>query len=248
MPDYFVEARNLCKTIKGQHIVEDISFQMKKGSIAGLCGGNGAGKSTVLRMIAGIMQPSSGEITVNGLQWRHDRVRFAGQIGYMPDDYQFPQGMTAREILTFWAGLRKVSEHRVSDVLALVGLEDKGNKWVSAFSKGMRQRVLFAQAILAEPQLLIMDEPTNGLDPYWMKEFVRLVKSLRSGGQTVIFSTHQLDIAEELADEVLFLNEGRNCGEGSVTEYRQLFGDYPLHRAYQQLMELQGDPEREEEQ
>lgn len=248
MSEHFVAATNLYKTIKGQTIVQDISFHMERGSIVGLCGGNGAGKSTVLRMIAGILQPTSGEIMVNGLQWKHDRKRFAGQIGYMPDDYQFPQGMTAREILLFWAGLRKVSEQRVNEVLALVGLEDKKNKSVSAFSKGMRQRVLFAQSMLAEPQLLIMDEPTNGLDPYWMKEFVQLVKGLRRGGQSVIFSTHQLDIAEELADEVIFLNEGRNCGEGAVTEYRQLFGDYPLHRAYQQMMELHASQEKDAEQ
>ncbi|RCX23743.1 ABC-type multidrug transport system ATPase subunit [Fontibacillus phaseoli] len=238
MPENFVVASNLIKKIKGQTIVQEISFQLEEGSIVGLCGGNGAGKSTVLRMIAGILQPTSGEIVVNRIQWKNDRKKFAEQMGYMPDDFQFPQGMTAQEILSFWAALRKVPEQRVHEVLSFVGLADKKNKPVSSFSKGMRQRVLFAQSILAKPALLIMDEPTNGLDPYWMKEFVNLIRMVKSEGQTVLFSTHQLDIAEELADYVIFLHEGQNCGEGAVEEYRQLFGDYPLHKAFQHSMEL----------
>ncbi|MDN4068853.1 ABC transporter ATP-binding protein [Paenibacillus vini] len=238
MSEPFVIASNIYKTIKSQKIVQNISFELEKGSIVGLCGGNGAGKSTVLRMVAGILQPTSGNIVVSGLQWKNDRKKFAEQIGYMPDDFQFPQGMTAQEILSFWASLRKTPEQRVHEVLSLVGLADKKNKLVSTFSKGMRQRVLFAQAILSKPALLIMDEPTNGLDPYWMKEFVNLVKVVKTEGQTVLFSTHQLDIAEELADYVIFLNEGQNCGEGSVEEYSQLFGEFPLHKAFQYSMEL----------
>ncbi|WP_435925619.1 ABC transporter ATP-binding protein [Paenibacillus sp. DYY-L-2] len=238
MSEHFVIASNINKTIQSQKIVRNISFQLNKGSIVGLCGGNGAGKSTVLRMVAGILQPTSGEIVINGLQWKNNRKKYAEQIGYMPDDFQFPQGMTAQEILSFWASLRKVPEQRVQEVLSLVGLANQKNKLVSTFSKGMRQRVLFAQAILSKPALLIMDEPTNGLDPYWMKEFVNLVKTVQTQGQTVLFSTHQLDIAEELADYVLFLNEGQNCGEGSVEEYNQLFGEFPLHKAFQHSMEL----------
>jgi ABC-type multidrug transport system ATPase subunit len=237
MEDYIVVSQ-VNKTIKGQVIVQDVSFQIPQGSIVGLCGGNGAGKSTILRLIAGILQPTSGEITVNRRHWKTDREIFAAQMGYMPDDFQFPQGMTAKEMLSFWAALRKVPEGRVQEVLELVGLADKQTKRVSTFSKGMKQRVLFVQSILAEPPLLLMDEPTNGLDPYWIKEFVKLIRQVKQEGQTVLFSTHQLDVAEELADYVIFLQDGQLCGEGSVDSCRELFGAYPLQHAFQFSMEM----------
>lgn len=238
MADPFVQVIGVNKVMKKQKLVENINLNIKAGSIVGLCGGNGAGKSTVLRMIAGIMQPTNGEITVGGLQWKKDRKKFSQQIGYMPDDFQFSQGLTAAEALSFWAALRRVPQSRVDEVLEIVGLKDKRNKQVHTFSKGMRQRILFAQAMLGKPPLLIMDEPTNGLDPYWMNEFVRLLQNIRSEGHTVLFSTHQLEIAEEVADEVVFLNNGRNYGEGTVEHFRQQYGSYPLHAAFRQSLEI----------
>jgi len=234
--DPLVRVVDVHKVIKKQAIVEHINLSIDTSSVVGLCGGNGAGKSTILRMIAGIIQPTSGEIYVNHLQWKKDRKRFAEQIGYMPDDYHFPQGLTAYELLSFWAALRRVPEGRVKEVLLMVGLEEKRNKAVSTFSKGMRQRVLFAQAILAKPPLLIMDEPTNGLDPYWMNEFIKLLRNIKLEGQTVLFSTHQLEIAEEIADSVVFLNTGRSCGGGTLQQLRQDYGEYPLHAAFQQSL------------
>ncbi|AZS15185.1 ABC transporter ATP-binding protein [Paenibacillus lutimineralis] len=236
MADPLVRVMDAGKVIKKQTIVEHINLSIDPSSIVGLCGGNGAGKSTILRMIAGIIQPTSGEIYVNHLQWKKDRKRFAEHIGYMPDDYHFPQGLTAHELLSFWAALRRVPEVRVREVLRIVGLEEKRNIAVSTFSKGMRQRVLFAQAILAKPPLLIMDEPTNGLDPYWMNEFVKLLRNIKHEGHTVIFSTHQLEIAEEIADSVVFLNAGRSCGGGTLEQLRQNYGQYPLHAAFQQSL------------
>lgn len=236
MADPFVQVVGVDKVIKKQKLVENINLNIGAGSIVGLCGGNGAGKSTVLRMIAGIMQPTAGEITVGGLQWKKDRKPFSQQIGYMPDDFRFSHGLTAAEALSFWAALRRVPLSRVDEVLEIVGLEDKRNKQVHTFSKGMRQRILFAQAMLGKPPLLIMDEPTNGLDPYWMNEFVRLLQNIRREGHTVLFSTHQLDIAEEVADYVVFLNNGCNYGEGTVEHFRQQYGAYPLHAAFRQSL------------
>jgi heme ABC exporter ATP-binding subunit CcmA len=226
----------LSKTIKKQTIVQDISFNIASGNVLALCGGNGAGKSTVLRMLAGIMQPTSGDIIVNNLRWSKERKLFSQQIGYMPDDYQFNQGLTAEEALSFWAALRGVPKQRVQEVLTLVGLEDKRKVLVNTFSKGMRQRILFAQAILAKPPLLIMDEPTNGLDPFWMKEFVRLLKNIKQEGHTVAFSTHQLEIADDVADHIVFLNNGRNVGEGSIEHLRDKYGS--THAAFNHSLGL----------
>lgn len=231
-----VKATNLSKSIKKQTLVEPINFTVAAGHVLALCGGNGAGKSTILRMITGIMQPSTGEIEVNGLQWKRDRKGFAKLIGYMPDDYQFSHGLTAWEALAFWGALRSVSKKRIEEVLERVGLADKRNNRVQTFSKGMRQRLLFAQAILDNPPLLIMDEPTNGLDPFWMNEFVRLINGVKEEGNCVIFSTHQLQIAEEIADHVIFLNQGRSYGYESLADYEAKYGAHPLHAAFQAVL------------
>ncbi|MFC4304476.1 ABC transporter ATP-binding protein [Cohnella boryungensis] len=236
MANPLVLATGIGKSIKKQTLVEPIDLKVAAGEVLALCGGNGAGKSTILRMIAGILQPTSGEIQVNGLTWAGNRAQFARQIGYMPDDYQFTQGLTAMEALSFWASLRGVDKTRVLETLAIVGLEEKRHAKVQTFSKGMRQRLLFAQAILAKPPLLMMDEPTNGLDPYWMDEFVRLIREVKREGHAVIFSTHQLPVAEEVADQVIFLNQGKKCGEGSVEQYRARYGDHPLHAAFREVL------------
>jgi Cu-processing system ATP-binding protein len=236
--DYVVKVDGLTKVIKKQILVDDISFQIPRGSVLALCGGNGAGKSTVLRMIAGILQPTSGEVTVNNLRWSKERKHFSQQIGYMPDDYHFNQGLTAEEVLTFWAALRKVPKRkmRVEEVLTLVGLEEKRRILVNTFSKGMRQRILLAQALLAKPPLLIMDEPTNGLDPFWMNEFVNRMQIIKKEGHTVIFSTHQLEIADQVADHIVFLSNGRNVGEGSTELIRDQFGS--LYAAFNHSLGL----------
>ncbi|GIO31225.1 MULTISPECIES: ABC transporter ATP-binding protein [Paenibacillus] len=237
MDDVIVQVQGLSKSIKKQPIVSDISFSLKKGGILALCGGNGAGKSTVLRMLAGILQPTAGSVSVNGISREHNRRLYAEQIGYMPDDFQFQPGFAARETLLFWASLRKVSKERVEEVLAMVGLEAAGKKRVGSFSKGMRQRLLLAQALLAKPPALLMDEPTNGLDPFWTREFVRLLKQIRQDGGTMIFSTHQLEVAEELADHVVFLHRGRVAGEGSVRFFRDRHRS--LHDAFHASLGLE---------
>ena len=236
MGEPLVVATGIGKTIKSKTLVEPIDLRVDRGETLALCGGNGAGKSTILRMIAGILTPSAGEIRVNGLSWKEKRAEFAKQIGYMPDDFAFTPGLSALETLSFWGALRGVGKSRVKETLAVVGLEDKCGDKVQTFSKGMRQRLLFAQAILAKPSLLLLDEPTNGLDPHWMEEFVRLIRELKGQGHAVVFSTHQLPVAEEVADRVVFLNQGKRCAEGSVAEYRARYGEYPLHAAFREAL------------
>jgi len=196
------------KSMRRQEVIKDFTLQAEAGRVIALLGGNGAGKSTILRMIAGILHPDAGEIRVGGLRWKDGRLRYAERVGYMPDDYRFPGGLTAMETMTFWAKLRGLPKSRAAEALAEVGLSDTGTKPVASFSKGMRQRVLFAQALLARPPLVLLDEPTNGLDPFWMESFIRLVREAAGRGQTVLFSTHQLEIAEAAADRIVFLRDG----------------------------------------
>lgn len=235
MNEPIVVLNDVQKIINKQTIVDQVSLSVKQGEVLALCGANGAGKSTLLRLLVGIMQPTSGTIQINGLGWKGHRREYAGLIGYMPDDYRFGNGLTARETLYFWASLRGLPIKRVDEVLAEVGLADTGKKPVSSFSKGMRQRVLFAQAILAKPPVLVLDEPTNGLDPFWMNAFIQLIRSVKEEGHTVIFSTHQLQIAEVLADHAVFMNLGRIELDDMTENIRARFGSRGVQDAFSGL-------------
>lgn len=226
------------KKMKDQVVIEEMNLAAPEGRIIALCGGNGAGKSTILRMLAGILQPTSGDITVCGLGWKDDRIAYARNIGFMPDDYRFSAGLTALETLSFWARLKGLSQADARAALLEVGLQDTGKKSVTSFSKGMRQRVLFAQAMLARPPLILMDEPTNGLDPYWMESFVQLTREAATRGQTIIFSTHQLQIAEALADEIYFLQSGVVKMSGTPAQIREQMGAAGMEDAFARLFGL----------
>lgn len=232
MSSHCLELCEVSKIIGGKTIVEPLSLTLEAGSVLALCGGNGAGKSTILKMIVGIGRPTAGTIRVKGLDWKRQREAYAQQIGFMPDDFQFAGGLTAWDTIRFYADLRGVGERRAAEVLAIVGLADDRHKLVARFSKGMRQRLLFAQAQLAEPALLVLDEPTNGLDPYWMESLVELLAQRKAAGQSVIFSTHQLDVAEAVADQVVFLNRGKVISRGSVRSFQEQHGTAGLAAAF----------------
>lgn len=224
MPDRnALELEQVTKKIKKQTLVQPISFTLEPGRVLALCGGNGAGKSTILRMIAGISRPSGGSIRINGMDWTRRRKECARSIGYMPDDFQFGDALTALETLRFYGSLRDVTGERVNELLRMTGLEEVRHKKVSAFSKGMRQRLLFAQAMLAKPPVLVLDEPTNGLDPYWMDSFSALVRQSAEDGIAIVFSTHQLNVAEQTADQVVFLDAGYARYSGPVAPLKERY-------------------------
>lgn len=230
-----LELRDVSKQIDKRPIVQPISLTVPPGEVLALCGGNGAGKSTILRMIVGITQPTAGTIQVNGYERKKNRKAYADSIGYMPDDFLFGQSLSAKETLLFYAKLRRIPPSKALQTLERVGLQQVQHKSATSYSKGMRQRLLFAQALLADPALLVLDEPTNGLDPFWMEAFVQFMKELKASGQTVIFSTHQLEVAEEVADRVLFLNEGEVLRSGYTREYKEEYGTAGLNAAFADL-------------
>lgn len=197
------------KTYKQNTIIYPTTAFFAQGEVIALCGGNGAGKSTLLRMIAGMIRPTSGKITLHGITWEKSRKQYASLVGYMPDDFNFGHALTAKETILFYAGLKKVDRTIAMQWLDKVGLSQDRDKLVSRFSKGMRQRLLLAQAMLNNPALLLLDEPTNGLDPFWMDVFIALLQETKSKGQTVVFSTHQLSIAEAGADRFLRMKRGK---------------------------------------
>ncbi len=235
-----LDIQGASKVIGKETIVHPFDLQVQPGVVLALCGGNGAGKSTILRMIVGLLQATTGTIQVNGLTWAKDRKAYAKVIGYMPDQYQFGAALTARETLRFFAALKGVGNSRADELLQRVGLVSAQHKPVTAFSKGMQQRLLFAQTLLEQPPLLILDEPTNGLDPYWAENFIELVREVKQAGQSVVFSTHHLHIAEEVADEAVFLKSGRIVSSGSIRHYREIYGSSGLNGAFAEyFMEIQ---------
>ncbi|MGO4789401.1 ABC transporter ATP-binding protein [Paenibacillus sp. 2KB_20] len=247
MDNYLVRFDGVHKSFKGKTVIEDLQLYIRQGEAVALCGGNGAGKSTLLRMAAGILRPTRGSISVNGHDWQENRQNYARQIGYMPDDYRFSPGLTAMETMLFWARLRGLGKTRAKEVLSMVGLSNTGSKPVTSFSKGMRQRVSFAQALLAEPLLVVMDEPTNGLDPYWMNTFVMLVRQAVSNGQTLLFSTHQLEIAEALADRIVFLRDGNVILDRKRDDIRLTNDTKGIQEVFRELFGISGGFSRHEE-
>ncbi|MCT8139278.1 ABC transporter ATP-binding protein [Anaerobacillus sp. CMMVII] len=202
-----LKIENVSKVYADNQVVSPFDFSMNKPEVIALCGGNGAGKSTIIKMVTGQTRATTGKITINGVDWHKNRMAYAKQIGYMPDDFHLQQPLSVIEFISFFASLKKADKH-VTETLAKVGLLEKKDQLISKLSKGMRQRLLLAQALVSKPKLILLDEPTNGLDPQWVKTFIEILLDLKKNGQGILFSTHNLAVAEEVADQVIFLKNG----------------------------------------
>lgn len=200
---------DISKQYKTKTALHPFSLSVQEGQCIALCGGNGAGKSTVLNILASISTPSSGTVILDEVHMVEQNKEYVSQIGYMPDEFYAQGEMNVEEFMSFYAAIREVSDDRVRNVIESLGLYEKRKELVKNLSKGMRQRLLLGQSILAEPKLLIMDEPTNGLDPFWINEFIAIIKTLKEAGTITVFSTHMMDVAAEIADQVLFIEKGQ---------------------------------------
>jgi ABC-2 type transport system ATP-binding protein len=207
-----IEVSNLTKRYAGRTAVDDISFTVARGEIVGLLGPNGAGKSTTMRVLSGFMPASSGTVCVAGLDVFHDGVEARRHIGYMPENNPLYAEMRVREYLKFRARLKGLgwrhSRTRVTTVMEQCGLADVGRRVIGQLSKGYRQRVGLADALVHEPDLIILDEPTIGLDPQQIRSVRTLIKSL-AGKHTVLISTHILPEVEMMCGRVLIMFNGR---------------------------------------
>lgn len=207
----------------GDHLVlEDLNLNVKEGSIFGFIGQNGAGKTTTMKMILGLLSIDSGSMTVCGERVKYGQNKTNPFIGYLPDVPEFYSYMKPTEYLKLCAeikGLPKSNYHsRITELLEMVGLE-QANKRIAGFSRGMKQRLGIAQALLNEPKLLICDEPTSALDPIGRKEILDILLKVK-GKTTVIFSTHILSDVERICDEIAVLHAGKIALSGSITELK----------------------------
>ncbi|NLJ40499.1 MAG: lantibiotic protection ABC transporter ATP-binding protein [Clostridiales bacterium] len=213
MADLILETRYLKKYYGKQLAVNNISLQIPRGSIYGLLGPNGAGKTTTLKMITGLLYPGAGEIIVFGEPWQRKHLRRIGALIESPALYG---NLTAFENLLVHAKLIGLPKERIYEVLEIVELKDVGKKPVSQFSMGMKQRLGIAIALLGYPELLILDEPTNGLDPIGIQELRELIRSFPEKGITVILSSHILAEVSQLVDHIGIISGGELKFQGEI--------------------------------
>ena len=203
-----INVTNLTKKYGKNTAVDNLSFTIESGEAVALWGPNGAGKTTIIRSLLGLLS-AKGELTVNGFNAKKQGKKARAAIGYVPQELAFYDDLSARDTLHFYAELKKVPGERVDEVLEEVGLSAHGHKAVSALSGGMKQRLALACALLANPPLLILDEPTSNLDTAARDEFIRLLLAQKEQGKTLLFTSHRLEEVEILASRVLVLEEGK---------------------------------------
>ncbi len=207
-----LQVNNLTKTYGQQRAVDNISFSINKGEIVGFLGPNGAGKSTTMKVATGYLPPSSGSIVVDGFDVVEQPMQVKKIIGYLPEHNPLYLDMFVHEYLNFIGKVYQIPpsqlKNRTKEIISMCGLEPEQNKLIGSLSKGYRQRVGLAQALIHNPQVLILDEPTTGLDPNQIIEIRKLIKEI-SKNKTVIFSTHIMQEVQALCDRVIIINHGK---------------------------------------
>jgi ABC-2 type transport system ATP-binding protein len=222
-----IEAINLSKQYGAQKAVDAIHFSVQEGQIVGFLGPNGAGKSTTIKMLVGLVKPSSGEAYLAGKHVQSNSIAIKKNLGYLAEDNPLYPDMYVKEFLAFIAAVHEIPTNvrpkRIDEVIALTGLKKEQNKKIHMLSKGYQQRVGIAQAILHNPSILILDEPTSGLDPNQMEEIRALILSLKSG-RTILFSSHLLSEVEAICDRLIIINQGVLQADCSMEEAKTFPG------------------------
>lgn len=243
MSDLVVETKGLTKRYGSVVAVDSLDLSVRQGEVFGLLGPNGAGKTTTILMLLGLTEPTAGTVRVLGLDPVLQPLSVKARVGYMPEQMGFYEELTARQNLFYIARLnglgREEAHRRIDEVLGRVGLADMANRPVGTFSRGMRQRLGVAEVLLKRPQLVILDEPTQGLDPEVARRFLQMVRDLKAEGVTVLLSSHLLHQVQAVCDRVGLFHRGRMVLEGSVPELaRKVLG-----RAYHIQVEAEGSPQ-----
>ena len=220
--DYIIKTQGLTKQYKKFTAVNNVSLHIKKGSIYGFLGPNGAGKSTTMKMLLGLTEPTSGTFTIDKKMFPKDRLNILKATGSFIESPAFYGNLTGYENLDIIRRILGLPEKEVEDALELVGLSEFGNRLAKKYSLGMKQRLGLASALIGRPPILILDEPTNGLDPAGIHEIRNLIKSLpKLYTCTVLISSHMLSEIELIADNIGILNHGNLLFEGSLNDLRQ---------------------------
>ena len=240
-----LEIRHLSKLFSGIPAVDGVSFSAAPGAVTGYLGPNGSGKSTTVKMIIGLLEPSSGEIFWNGARVKDDLVSFKSILGYVPEEPFLYPHLSGAEYLELAGQMRLIPPARlypkIESFLKQFDLYDDRFTAISSYSKGMRQKILLAAALLHDPQLIVLDEPFSGLDVHSSLVLRHLIQSLAAAGKTVLFSSHELETVERVCSRVVILYQGKVVADDSVANLRSLMSLPSLEAIFTQLA-LRQDP------
>lgn len=217
-----VHVSGVTKSYGNVRAVTDISCAFHEGETIALVGHNGAGKTTLIKLMLGLIRPTSGTVRVLGEDPGAGQFAARRSLGYLPENVSFNMALTGRETLAFYARLKRVPVASTDALFERVGLGDAADRRVGTYSKGMRQRLGLAQALLGHPRVLLLDEPTTGLDPALRRSFYEIVAELRAGGATVLLSSHALTELEGKADRVVIVNRGVKIADGTLEDLRRI--------------------------
>lgn len=225
-----LEINNLDKSFGKRKAVDDLSFSVREGEVFGLLGPNGAGKSTTLSLISGLQRPNKGRVTVGGINVGEDSLRAKALIGVVPQEPAIYPQLSARANLRFWGELNGLSKKELASAveraLTIVGLTDRADERCSKLSGGMKRRLNIAAGLIHSPKLLIMDEPTVGVDPQSRHHILERVKELKAQGTTIIYTSHYVEEVEQLCDRVAIMDHGKLLSIGTLPELLGQAGEY----------------------
>jgi ABC-2 type transport system ATP-binding protein len=229
-----IDVQHLRKQYGDLVAVDDVSFTAEEGRIFGLLGPNGAGKTTAIGCISGLLKPTSGRVSISGHDVVSDATAARRHLGVVPQELALYSDLSAAANLEFWGAAYGLSgeplRRRVAEVLALIGLADRGRDHTSTFSGGMKRRLNFGCGIVHRPKVLLLDEPTAGVDPQSRMRLLELVREQARGGATVIYTTHYMEEAQDLCDRIAIVDQGRLLAIGTLDELRRRVGEKDLLR------------------
>jgi ABC-2 type transport system ATP-binding protein len=234
-----LELRHVSKRFSGGLVVDDVSFRARPGEVTGYLGPNGSGKSTTFKMIVGLLHTTAGQITFDGQPLEHDPIAWKQRLGYVPEEPHLYAHLSGLEYLVMVSRLRGLPDRptrdRIDGLLRLLSLHDDRLAPMSAYSKGMRQKVLVAAALLHNPDLLLLDEPFSGLDVGTLLVLRRLIQELAMRGKVVLLSSHELDTIERVSSHVVILHHGKVVADDSLEGLRTLMAAPSLEDVFSQL-------------
>jgi ABC-2 type transport system ATP-binding protein len=236
-----LEVTNLCKRYRGIPSIEDINFRVQPGEIVGYLGPNGSGKSTTVKIITGLLQPNEGSVLFEGKDIRKDMVGFRSTLGYVPEEahvYTYLSGLEYLQLVGRLRGLGESNiERKATQMLKLLGLESWRYSPISFYSKGMKQRVLIAAALMHNPKLLVFDEPLSGLDVVSARLFKDLLQELAAQGKAILYISHVLEVVEQVCDRVIVIAKGKILADAAPAELAKVMQLANLQDVFAQLVQ-----------
>lgn len=240
--------QNLTQRYGSVVALRDVSFQARPGEVFGLLGPNGSGKSTTVKILTGLLRPSTGQVTLNGIDILADLVGYKARIGYVPEEPHLYSYLTGPEYLRLVGRLRNISDTaldtKIERFLQLLDMYDDRFQTLSSYSKGMRQKILIAAAVLHNPHVVVLDEPFSGLDVTAARILKAFVKALADEGKIVVFSSHVLEVVEQVCSRVMILKDGRVVGHDSVSQLRSTLQLPSLDAVFASLVREENVAER----